>query len=145
MYKCIVVGTDGSGTADKAVQTAANLAREWKAALHTVTAYRGGHTGMGAATGAAMADTGAHEGMQHEAADQIGKKASESWAQGIEIHTHSVSDSPPDAILDTAQSVGADLIVVGSKGMQGARRVLGSVPNSVAHGANCAVLIVKTD
>ena len=50
-----------------------------------------------------------------------------------------------DAILDTAESIGADLIVVGSKGMRGARRVLGSVPNSVAHGAGCAVLIVKTD
>jgi nucleotide-binding universal stress UspA family protein len=56
-----------------------------------------------------------------------------------------VGDSPPDAILEVAQSVTADLVVVGSKGMQGARRVLGSVPNSVAHGANCAVLIVKTD
>ena len=145
MYKCIVVGTDGSATADKAVQAAANLAREWQAALHLVTAYRSGHSGMGAATGAAMADTGAHEGMQHEAADQVGKKATESWAEGIDVHTHSVSSSAPDAILDTASAVGADLIVVGSKGMQGARRVLGSVPNSVAHGANCAVLIVKTD
>ena len=58
---------------------------------------------------------------------------------------HAVADSPADAILDTAKAVGADLILVGSKGMRGARRVLGSVPNSVAHGAECAVLIVKTD
>jgi nucleotide-binding universal stress UspA family protein len=145
MYKCIVVGSDGSATADKAVQEAASLAREWKAALHVVTAFRSGHSGMGAATGAAMADSGAHGGMQHEAADLVGKKATESWGEGIDVHTHSVSDAPPDAILDTAQAVNADLIVVGSKGMHGARRVLGSVPNSVAHGANCAVLIVKTD
>ena len=48
-----------------------------------------------------------------------------------------------DVILATAVEVGADLIVVGSKGMQ--RRYLGSVPNSVAHGAHCAVLVVKTD
>ncbi len=48
-------------------------------------------------------------------------------------------------ILATAVDVGADLIVVGSKGMRGARRYLGSVPNSVAHGAHCAVLVIKTD
>jgi nucleotide-binding universal stress UspA family protein len=59
------------------------------------------------------------------------------WGQGLTSEAH--------AIIETAGSVGPDLIVVGSKGMHGARRVLGSVPNSVAHGAGCAVLIVKTD
>jgi nucleotide-binding universal stress UspA family protein len=145
MYKNVVVGTDGSSTADKAVQVAAGLARDWKATLHIVTAYRSSPSGMGAAAGAALADTGAREGLQHEAAEEVAHKAAEAWSDGVEIQTHSVSDHAADAILDTAQSVGADLIVVGSKGMQGARRVLGSVPNSVAHGANCAVLIVKTD
>ena len=43
-----------------------------------------------------------------------------------------------------ADRIGADLIVVGNKGMKGVRRVLGSVPNSVAHQANCSVLIVDT-
>jgi nucleotide-binding universal stress UspA family protein len=145
MYKCIVVGTDGSETASKAVQVAASLAREWQAALHIVTAFKSGSTGMAAATGAAMADTGARHGMQQGAAEDIGKKAIATWAEGVDAQVHAVNDSPPDAILDTAQSVSADLVVVGSKGMQGARRVLGSVPNSVAHGANCAVLVVKTD
>jgi nucleotide-binding universal stress UspA family protein len=145
MYTCIVVGTDGSATADKAVEAAASLAREWKAALHIVTAYRSGHSGMAAATGAAMADSGMQEGLRHESVEQIGKKATASWAEGIDVHTHAVADAAPDAILSTADKVGADLVVVGSKGMHGARRVLGSVPNSVAHGANCAVLIVKTD
>ena len=49
------------------------------------------------------------------------------------------------AILGIAESEDADLIVVGNRGMTGARRVLGSVPNSVAHGARCAVLIVPTE
>lgn len=145
MYKNVVVGTDGSSTADQAVQVAASLARDWKATLHVVTAYRSGPSGMGAASGAALAETGAREGLQTEAAEQVAQKASETWGEGLEVQTHSVGEHAADAILDTAQSVGADLIVVGSKGMQGARRVLGSVPNSVAHGANCAVLIVKTD
>ena len=51
---------------------------------------------------------------------------------------------PADTLLTVADEVHADLIVVGNKGMQGARRILGSVPNSVAHGAPCSVLIVDT-
>ena len=58
---------------------------------------------------------------------------------------HGAQGNADDVILTTAAEVGADLIVVGSKGMRGARRYLGSVPNSVAHGADCAVLVVKTD
>jgi nucleotide-binding universal stress UspA family protein len=145
LYKNVLVGTDGSATADKAVQVAASLARDWKATLHLVVAFRTGSSGMAAASGAALADSGAHQGLQHGAAEQVAKKSVESYGEGLETQVHAVADSPADAILDTAQAVGADLIVVGSKGMQGARRVLGSVPNSVAHGANCAVLIVKTD
>jgi nucleotide-binding universal stress UspA family protein len=63
----------------------------------------------------------------------------------LEVQVHSAQGNPDDVILHTAAEIGADLIVVGSKGMRGARRYLGSVPNSVAHGAHCAVLIVKTD
>jgi nucleotide-binding universal stress UspA family protein len=43
-----------------------------------------------------------------------------------------------------AEEVGADLVVVGNRGMKGARRVLGSVPNTIAHGATCSVLIADT-
>jgi nucleotide-binding universal stress UspA family protein len=92
-----------------------------------------------------MADTGAEEGLRHEAAQQVGEKAAESWGRGLDVKHHSAAGHAADAILETAREIGADLIVVGSKGMRGARRVLGSVPNSVAHGAECAVLIVKTD
>ena len=46
--------------------------------------------------------------------------------------------------MAVAVEEGADLIVVGSKGMQGARRVLGSVPNKISHHAPCDVLIVNT-
>lgn len=143
MYKTIVVGTDGSATADKAVETAAELARAANAHLHIVSAYRL-TTGMGAASGAAMADTGTARAIAADAARKVAEKAAANWAQGIDSSVHPVGDSPSMAILDTASSTGADLIVVGSKGMNGARRVLGSVPNSVAHGADCAVLIVKT-
>jgi nucleotide-binding universal stress UspA family protein len=143
MYKTIVVGTDGSETADKAVDTAARLARDWGAALHIITAYSSGSKGMAEASGAALVGSGG--AFHREAAQETAQKAVSKLGDGVSATAHAVGDHPADAIIDTAQSVGADLIVVGSKGMHGARRFLGSVPNSVAHGANCAVLIVKTD
>jgi nucleotide-binding universal stress UspA family protein len=63
---------------------------------------------------------------------------------GVRVERHAVDGSPADAIISVAEAAGADLIVVGSRGMQGARRVLGSTPNSVAHKAPCHVLVAKT-
>ena len=54
------------------------------------------------------------------------------------------SGAAADAICDVAAEINADLIIVGNKGMVGVRRVLGSVPNSVAHKAPCSVLIADT-
>src|ERR1700722_2823838 len=141
----ILVGTDGSTTADKAVETAADLARQLQAELHVVTAYRSHGSGMAEASGAALADPGVSEGLHAEAAKQIAEKAAATWGQGLTTHPHATAGHAADAVIETAASIDADLIVVGSKGMHGARRVLGSVPNSVAHGAGCAVLLVKTD
>jgi nucleotide-binding universal stress UspA family protein len=141
----ILVGTDGSATADRAVETAADLARQVNAELHIVTAYRTHGSGMAEASGAALAGPGASEGLHAEAAKQIAEKAAATWGQDLTAHAHAAPGHAPDAVIETAASIGADLIVVGSKGMHGARRVLGSVPNSVAHGAGCAVLLVKTD
>jgi nucleotide-binding universal stress UspA family protein len=62
----------------------------------------------------------------------------------VNCTTHALPGDPARAILQVANEVGADLIVVGNKGMKGAGRVLGSVPNEVAHRAPCSVLIVKT-
>jgi nucleotide-binding universal stress UspA family protein len=49
---------------------------------------------------------------------------------------------PAEVIVALAGECGADLLVVGNKGMQ--RRLLGSVPNTVTHRAPCSVLVVKT-
>ena len=62
----------------------------------------------------------------------------------LDVEIHTGSGNPADVIVRVADEVGADLIVVGSKGMQGTRRILGSVPNSVAHKAGCHVLVAKT-
>jgi nucleotide-binding universal stress UspA family protein len=143
MYKTLVVGTDGSPTADKAVQAAADLARALGAALHIVSAFRTPNPGMGAMAGVAMVDTGVGQALAEEAAKAVGLEAIEKFGEGLVAEAHGAQGNPDDVILSTAVDVGADLIVVGSKGMQ--RRYLGSVPNSVAHGAHCAVLVVKTN
>jgi nucleotide-binding universal stress UspA family protein len=57
---------------------------------------------------------------------------------------HPATGAPADVIVTIATREHADLIVVGNKGMKGSRRVLGSVPNSIAHHAPCSVLIVDT-
>jgi nucleotide-binding universal stress UspA family protein len=145
MYKVVVVGTDGSPTADRAVAAAADVARSLGAELHIVTAVRMPRPGMASATGAPLVDSGAGAALLDEAAKSVGEEAVGAHGAGLKAEAHAAQGNADDVILGTAAEVGADLIVVGSKGMRGARRYLGSVPNSVAHGAHCAVLIVKTD
>jgi nucleotide-binding universal stress UspA family protein len=144
MYEVIAVGTDGGPTADVAVKAAADLAQALGAQLHIIVAFRQERPGMAQVAGAPMVDSGAETALRAEQARTTGQKALDAWGSGLKAEFHAVMGDPVDAILDTAESIGADLIVVGSKGMRGARRYLGSVPNSVAHGAHCAVLVVKT-
>ena len=61
---------------------------------------------------------------------------------GIECETRIAGGEPSEVLVRLAADCGADLLVIGNKGMQ--RRVLGSVPNSVTHKAGCSVLVVKT-
>ncbi len=144
MYKVITVGTDGSETAARAVQLAAELARSVGAALHVIVAYRPVRPGMAEASGLPMVDTGAEHALRADAAAQVGTRAVETWGAGLQAEHHEGAGDPVDVILDTSESLGADLIVVGSKGMRGARRFIGSVPNSITHAAPCSVLVVKT-
>ena len=66
-------------------------------------------------------------------------------AAGLQVRTFARQGDPADAILDVAEEQHADLIVVGNKGMTGAKRfLLGSVPNRVSHHAPCSVLIIRT-
>lgn len=147
MYKVLVVGTDGSDTADRAVETAAEIARSWGSELHIVIATRAARStaASASATGAPLVDSGVGAALLEETARNVGEQALQKHADGLAAEAHAAQGNADDVILATAAEVGADLIVVGSKGMRGARRYLGSVPNSVAHGAHCAVLVVKTD
>ena len=148
MYKSIVVGTDGSSTARGAVDEAARLAKAFDAPLHLVYAVsQSGAAAAAVGVGApGMAGAGAlwDDMARDQAEERLASLAGTLRADGVKVESHVVPGSAVGALLDVAAATTSDLVVVGSKGMTGARRVLGSVPNGVAHRANCSVLIVKT-
>jgi len=126
VYRSIVVGTDGSETAQRAVAAAADLARLAGAALELVSAYEPANP---------------REDLDATLAGAVERLA----GSGLVVRTHAREGDPADAILDVAEEQDADLIVVGNKGRTGARRfLLGSVPNKISHYAPCSVLIVRT-
>lgn len=144
MAEQIVVGTDGSESAARAVDEAVRLAKSLGATLHLVSGYRPLRDAkiQGAPEGAAkvwapLPDTMV-EGILKEAAAGV-------RIRGVPVETHALDDDPADALVKVAEKVGASMIIVGSRGMHGGRRLLGSVPNAVSHKARCNVLIVSTD
>ncbi len=148
MYSSIVVGTDGSATASKAVGKAADLAALASATLVVVSAYRPVPEERLRSERAGAPEDIAYRVNREEDVGRIledAKKLAES--RGVnKIQMESADSGPSEAILDIAERVGADLIVVGSQGMTGTKRfLLGSVPNRIAHHTPCDVLIVKTD
>ncbi|MDX6606511.1 MAG: hypothetical protein QOD14_1051 [Solirubrobacterales bacterium] len=146
MFNRIVVGTDGSETATEAVATAVELARLSNAKLEIVSAYEPVPQSRLKDEGQGIAGDVSHivnprEDVQFvlDKAAAVAKKAK------IEVVTHPREGEPADAILDVAEENDADLVMVGNKGMTGARRfLLGSVPNKISHHAPCDVWIVKT-
>ena len=115
MYKRIVAGTDFSTTANVATDRAAALADRLGAQLFLV----------------------------HAGSDPEGRLAALAESYGAE--PVAVPGPPAEVLINETERVGADLLVVGSVGMSGARRfLLGSVPNKVSHHAPCSVMIIRT-
>jgi len=146
VFNRIVVGTDGSETAAEAVRQAVELAKLSGARLSLVSAFE-------PVSGRRLQDEqeGAPADVQHEIGPRedvnlvLDSAAATVKQAGVEVQTHPVEGNPADAILEVAEQTKADLIVVGNKGMTGARRfLLGSVPNNVSHHAPCNVMIVRT-
>ena len=151
MYRTIVVGTDGSERAERAVQHAAELAKSCGATLHIVHAYAGVDSGIARAmaAGAVAATPPDVSAIAKEEASlaqsALDEQAAKLKAEGVDAQAHAIAGSAVEVILDQAAKLGADVIVTGNRGMTGAKRILGSVPNTIAHHAECAVLIVPTD
>jgi nucleotide-binding universal stress UspA family protein len=136
MISTVAVGTDGSETAAEAVTQAAEFAKRFDAKLVLLSAFKD-----------APPPTGGDEAQwAYNPAAQLREILSRTEAemndQGIECTTLVDEGDPGDVLVRLADDCGADVLVIGNKGMQ--RRVLGSVPKTVAHNADCSVFVVKT-
>ena len=137
----------GSETAQEAVRQATDLAERLGAKVHLVSAYEPVPEGRLREERQQVPDD--LQWMVNPREDvsatlERGRRRT-CEAQGVEVETHAREGDPADAILDVAEEQGADLIVVGNKGMTGAKRfLLGSVPNKVSHHAPCSVMIIRT-
>lgn len=150
MFERIVVGVNQASTATLAAERALELGALTGGEVHLVCAL--GSTPRGEplsamVPGAALAGgtppsggPGQGDARTH-AENLLARLARSSTAT---IHRHVLPGEPAEVILQVAEEVDADLIVVGSKGMHGPRRVLGSTPNTISHQADCSVLIVQT-
>jgi nucleotide-binding universal stress UspA family protein len=146
VFTRIVVGTDGSETAAEAVRQALDLAKLAGAQLSIVSAYA--PVSKRRVEGEqldAPADVQYEIGPREDVNLVLDAAAADARKEGIEVQTHPVEGDPAEAILNVAEQTKADLIVVGNKGMTGARRfLLSSVPNNISHHAPCSVIIVRT-
>jgi len=139
MFETVVVGADDSSTARQAVMVAAEIARLHGGRLHIVTAYDPKSVSFQDLPPELRLTTTVHP------ADSLLLDLSAVVRQwGLEPVVHAATGDPDDAIVRVAEQEKADLVVVGNKGMKGGRRLLGSIPNSVAHKAPCSVLLVDT-
>jgi nucleotide-binding universal stress UspA family protein len=143
MIQTITVGTDGTNTASKAVEFAMDLAEKFGAKLVIASSYTPVSEDR-----VRQEQRDAPEDIQWainptEEVDATLKTVEQlARERGLETTSEARQGDPADVLCEIAEEHGADLLVVGNKGMQ--RRVLGSVPNSVSHKAPCSVVIVKT-
>jgi nucleotide-binding universal stress UspA family protein len=146
MFRSIVVGTDGSETAQKAVQEAIELAKAVGASIELVSAYEPVPNARLRQEARETPEDIQWMVNPREEVDSTLSEASDSIREaGVDVNAYAREGDPADAILDVAEEKGADLIIVGNKGMTGAKRfLLGSVPNKVSHHAPCSVLIIRT-
>ena len=145
MFRSIVVGTDGSDTATQAVRLAIELARSVGARIDLVSAYEPVSDARLREEIHVPVDLQCMVNPRDDVQATLEAAASEIRAAGVAVEVFVLQGDPADAILDVAEERGSDLIVVGNKGMTGAKRfLLGSVPNKVTHHAPCSVLIIRT-
>lgn len=136
MVSTVAVGTDGSETASEAVKQAAEFARRFDAKLVLLSAFKDGPP---------PPDADEAQWAYSPAAqlrEILFRTEAEMNKQGIECTTMVEEGDPADVLVRLADACRADVLVIGNKGLR--RRVLGSVPKSVAHNADCSVLVVKT-
>jgi nucleotide-binding universal stress UspA family protein len=146
MFKSIVVGTDGSETAQVAVHQAIDLCKQVGAKLQIVSAYEPiSEQRLRSEKKEVPADVQWMVNPREDVEATLEDAADEAKNAGVDVETFARQGDPADAILDVAEEQSSDLIMVGNKGMSGAKRfLLGSVPNKVSHHAPTSVMIIRT-
>lgn len=147
MFSSVMVGTDGSPTAATAVGEAIALASKVGARLLIVSAYEPvSELRLREERRSAPSDAQWMVSPREDVLAVLENAREQAVAGGVaEVETFSREGDAADAIIDIAEEQRCDLIVVGNKGMTGAKRfLLGSVPNKISHHAPCSVLIVRT-
>ena len=146
MFGSIVVGTDGSETANEAVRQATELAKAVGGRVHLVSAFEPvGNQRLREERQQVPEDMQWMVNPREDVDATLRDAGGAIEEAGVQVETYAREGDPADAILDVAEEQNADLIVVGNKGMTGAKRfLLGSVPNKVSHHAPCSVLIIRT-
>ena len=143
MVKLIAVGTDGSETAQVAVDFAMDMAERYGAKLLVASAYKPvSESQLRREQADAPQDIQWSINPSEEVDATLRKVEEAAGEKGLEYASEARNGDPAEVLCDIAADHGADVIVVGNKGME--RRILGSVPNTVAHKAPCSVLVVKT-
>lgn len=140
----ILVATDFSDAATKAIDTAVEFAKKFEAQLVIIHAYRV-EIPMASPmmAGAYVLPQGFFEQIGNHAKAHIEAVAKEIEGQGVSVIGIAVEQSPAEAIIAEAKSRPADLIVMGTRGLTGLKHVaLGSIADRVVRTAPCPVLTV---
>jgi nucleotide-binding universal stress UspA family protein len=146
MFGSIVVGTDGSETAGEAVRQATELAKAVGATVNLVSAFEPvGNQRLREERQQVPEDMSWMVNEREDVNATLKQAQEQLQEEGVKVEIFARQGDPADAILDVAEEQNADLIIVGNKGMSGAKRfLLGSVPNKVSHHAPCSVMIIRT-
>lgn len=141
----IVAGTDGSASAELAVDRAGELGIALDACVHVVSAYSMTSVGESMAAAGGVPVVMRSDTERAAVAETIVARSCERLeARGISARTRISCGDPAQALITIAKDDRAQMIVVGNRGMTGPRRLLRSVPNGVSHHAQFGVLIVPT-
>ena len=141
MISTVAVGTDGSSTASKAVEAAVEIAQRFEASLVLLSAFEGSSARPRGAQSGSEELQWAYDN-EARVREKLTRTEQELRDRKIDCTTMVDEGDPADVLVTLADECDADLLVIGNRGMH--RRVLGSVPNTVTHKANCSVYVVKT-
>ncbi|SEM71460.1 universal stress protein [Palleronia pelagia] len=116
MFKKILVPFDGSDPAEHALTVAANLAKSQDATLHVAFVPEPETTALAVGAGAVEIPVNTEE-LERHTKEVVDRAKTAAAARGCDVEPDVLNGRPADAILAHADKLGADLIVVGRRGM----------------------------